>query len=136
MTGKNRIRKYAKFGLQLTQVERKLILVGDTKLPNEIIQAIHGTAAKQPITMTLDDWRELAGHIASEANETTDKSLQKKLDTVFSKIQDLLDSHPVEGLFNSQKAKQSHSQRSRSNSPNGLLSCLSVPSNLGSSPSQ
>ena len=50
--------------------------------------------------MTLDDWRELSGHIAAEANNTGDKKLQKKLDTIVSKIQDLLDSHTDEEVAN------------------------------------
>ena len=56
--------------------------------------------------MTLDDWRELAGHIASEANDTGDKKLQRRLDTIFSKIQDLLDSHTDEEPSTSLKMKQ------------------------------
>jgi hypothetical protein len=80
-----------KFGLELTQAEKKIIVDRVPSLPQEIAQATHATPAKQPITMTLDDWEELAGHIAAEANNTDDKKLQKKLDTMFSKIQNLLD---------------------------------------------
>ncbi|MGO9465192.1 MAG: hypothetical protein ACLQIB_05395 [Isosphaeraceae bacterium] len=93
MTGPKRIEKYDKFGLQLTQVERNLILEGVTSLPEEIVQTIQRTPAKQPIRMTLDDWDELAGYIASEANNTGDKKLQKRLDAVFAKINDLLERH-------------------------------------------
>ena len=56
--------------------------------------------------MTLDDWRELAGHIASEANDTGDKKLQRRLDTIFSKIHDLLDLQTDEVPSTSLKMKQ------------------------------
>ena len=106
MTDRNRIGKYDKFGLQLTEVERKLILDGVASLPQEIARTIEATPPKQPIMMTLDDWRELAGHIASEANDTGDKKLQRRLDTIFTKIQDLLDSHTDEGPSTSLKMNQ------------------------------
>ena len=106
MTDKNRIGKYDKFGLQLTQVESRLILDGVASLPQEIARTIEATPAKQPIMMTLDDWRELVGHIASEANDTGDKKLQRRLDTIFSKIQDLLDSQTDEEPSTSLKMKQ------------------------------
>jgi len=96
MTGRKRIEKYDRFGLQLTQVERKLIVERVAGLPEGIAQTIQRTPAKQPIRMTLDDWKELAGHIASEANDTGDKKLQERLDGVFAKIDDLLERHDVE----------------------------------------
>ena len=83
--------KYDVFGLQLTQVESRLILAGVASLPQEIARTIEATPPKQPIMMTLDHWRELAGHVASEANDAGDKKLQEKLDTILSKVQDLLD---------------------------------------------
>ena len=98
--------KYDKFGLQLTQIESRLILDGVASLPQEIARTIEATPPQQPILMTLDDWRELAGHIASEANDTGDKKLQRRLDTIFSKIQDLLDSHTDEEPSTSLKMKQ------------------------------
>jgi len=106
MSGKKRTQKYEKFGLQLTQAEKRLILERVSSLPEEIAQVIHGTSAKQPITMTLDRWRELAGHIASEANDIHDKNRQKDLDAIVSKIQDLLASHTDEEPSASQKTKQ------------------------------
>jgi hypothetical protein len=42
---------------------------------------------------TLDDWEELAGWVAFEANHTKDKKLGKELDHLFDRIQDLLDSY-------------------------------------------
>ena len=84
---------------------------------------IESTPARQPIMMTLDDWREIAGHIASEANDAADKKLQKKLDAIFSKVQELLDSHAVDDGSHFLRRSGSHLQRSRSNSPNGLRRC-------------
>ncbi len=78
MTGRTRIEKYGKIGLPLTQVERKLVVEGVAGLPQGIAQTIQTTPAKQPIRMTLDDWKELAGQIASEANETGDSKLQER----------------------------------------------------------
>ena len=77
----------------------------------------------KPIMMILDDWNELAGHIASEANDTGDKKLQRRLDTIFSKIQDLLDSHDRRSDFRLPEDEAATDSRSRSNSPNGLRGC-------------
>jgi hypothetical protein len=106
MTGRNRIEKYEKVGLRLTQAERKLILEGVTSLPEEFAQTIHATPANQRIMMTLDNWEELAGHIASEANNAGDTRLQKKLDTIFLKIHNLLEEHTDEELPTSLQIKQ------------------------------
>ena len=106
MSGNKRFRKYEKVGLRLTQAERKLTLGGVTGLPEGIAQTVQAAPVGQPIMMTIDDWRELAGHIASEANDAGDKRLQKRLDSIFSKIQDLLDSHPDEAVAVSPMTKQ------------------------------
>jgi hypothetical protein len=94
MTTRKRIQNDEKFGLQLTQAERKLVVDGVLGLPQDLEQTIRTTPAKQPVMMTLDDWDEMAGYIASEANNTDNKKLQKKLDAIFAKIQDLLETHP------------------------------------------
>ena len=60
MTSRKRIQKYEKFGLQLTEAERKLIVDGVPSLPQEIAEAIHAAPANQPITMILSDWKDLA----------------------------------------------------------------------------
>jgi hypothetical protein len=83
-------------GLRLTQAERKLILDSSAALPKDFTQVIESAPARQPIMMTLDGWRELVGHIASEANGAEDETLQKKLDAIVSKVQGLLDSHAVD----------------------------------------
>ncbi len=101
MSGKKRIQRYERFGLRLTQAERMLIVESVANLPDEIAASIQATPAKQPIMLTLDDWRELGGQIASEANDTGDKELQNNLDTIFLKIQTLLEKHPDEGFLSS-----------------------------------
>ena len=99
MTSNKRFKKYEKFGLRLTQAERTLILEGVVNLPEVIADSIRATPAKQPIMLTLDDWRELGGHIASAANDTGDTEHQNNLDTIFLKIQSLLEKHDDEGLL-------------------------------------
>lgn len=101
MTSKRRIQRHEKFGLELTQAERMLIVESVAKLPDEIAHSIQATPAKQPIMLTLNDWRELGGHIASEANDAGDTEHQNNLDTIFLKIQSLLDKHADNGLLSS-----------------------------------
>jgi hypothetical protein len=45
----------------------------------------------------LDEWDDFDGYIAAEANHTDNKKLGKKLDTIFDKIQKILDAHTDEG---------------------------------------
>ncbi len=101
MTGKKRIQRYEKFGLRLTQAEWALIVESVANLPDEVALSIQETPAKQPIMLTLDNWRELGGHIASAANDTGDTEHQNNLDTIFLKIQSLLEKHGDEGLLSS-----------------------------------
>jgi len=110
MTGKKRIQRYEKFGLILTQAEKKLILGGIPNPPDEIAESVKATPDKQPIMLTLDDWRELGGRIASEANDTGDKELQNNLDTIFLKIQDLLEKHTDEGFLSSLAIQGNHTE--------------------------
>jgi len=98
MTGKKRIQRYEKFGLRLTQAERMLIIESVANLPEAIALSIQATPAKQPIMLTLDDWRELGEQIASAANDASDTQHQNNLDTIFLKIQSLLEEHANEEL--------------------------------------
>ena len=101
MTSKKRIQTYERFGLRLTQAEKKLILGGLANLPDEIAESIQATPAKQPIMLTLDDWRELGEQIASVANDANDTEHQNNLDTIFLKIQGLLEKHADKELLSS-----------------------------------
>ena len=51
--------------------------------------------------MTLDDWRELGGHIALAANDASDAQHQNNLDRIFLKIQTLLEKLADDGLLSS-----------------------------------
>jgi hypothetical protein len=106
MAGKKRIQNYEMFGLHLTQVERRLILDSRATVPNYFARVIESTPARQPIMMILDEWRELVQHIASEANRAEDKKLQKKLDAIVLKVQDLLDSRSVDDVHTSSGLRQ------------------------------
>jgi hypothetical protein len=106
MAGKKRIQKYENFGLQLTRLERKLILDSSAAEPKEFTRVIESTPARQPIMMTLDGWRGLVQHIASEANGAEDKKLEKKLDAIVLKVQELLDANAVDAVHTSLEITQ------------------------------
>ena len=85
-----------KFGLVLSAVERKVILVEVMCLDEEYEEVLRTTPAAEPIMLTLNEWDDLGGFIAAEANHTRDKKVQRKLDAIFSKIEKLLSSHSNE----------------------------------------
>jgi hypothetical protein len=78
--------------LKLTAAEREVVL-DLACLPPEHEEAVQSTTADEPLLLTLNDLDDLGGYVAAEANHTSDKKLQKKLDAVFSKIERLLDGH-------------------------------------------
>jgi hypothetical protein len=53
--------------------------------------------------LTVDELEDLGGHVAARANRTTVRKLRNKLNTFFSKIQDLLETHADELLPKSLK---------------------------------
>ncbi len=85
-----------KVGLKLTAAERKLILDDLTSMDDDYVQVIRDTPANQPVQFTLDEWEDIGGHIAAEANHTDDRKLGKKLDAIFNKVQRILDIHTDE----------------------------------------
>ena len=93
---KKHIQPEDRIGLILTQAERSLLLAGLTLLPSVYEEAVKATPAKEPVLLTLDDLDELGGYIAADANHTQDKKRGKKLDAIFQKIQNLLDTHTDE----------------------------------------
>ena len=93
---KRHIQPDDRIGVKLTQAERSLLLEGLTLLPSVYEEAVTGTPAKEPVMLTLDDLDELGGYIAADANHTQDKKRGKKLDAIFQKIQNLLDTHTDE----------------------------------------
>jgi hypothetical protein len=82
-----------KVGLRLTVAQRKLILEHPIYIHDKLAEPIRNTATGALVMLTLDDWDDLAGYVAAEANHTTDKTLRKKLDAIFAKIQDVLEAH-------------------------------------------
>jgi pRiA4b ORF-3-like protein len=85
-----------KVGLKLTAAERTLLLEELNCLPPEYERGIRSTETSKPIMLTLDELDDLGGSVAAEANHIADKKLQKKLDTVFEKIQHLLETYTDE----------------------------------------
>ena len=93
-----------KVGLQLTAAERNLLLEGLTCLPTEYERLIQDAPPSEPIVLKLDQLDDLAGYVAAAANHATDKKTQKKLDTVFRKIQRLLGSNADEAPLKAVRA--------------------------------
>ncbi len=96
MPRRKQIKPGEKVGLKLTADERLLILNDLIAVDQENVQAIQDTPPGKPVYFTLDELDGLSGSIAAEANHTTDKTLEKKLDRVFERIQSLLDQYTDE----------------------------------------
>src|SRR4051794_40342370 len=82
-----------KVGIKLSPPQRKLLIEEPISIHKGLAEPIRSTSATAPVMLTLDDWEDLAGHVAAEANHTTDKALRKKLDAIVAKIQDVLEAH-------------------------------------------
>ena len=80
-----------KVALKLTVAERTLVIEELSCLDQAIEQIIRDTPAAQPVMMILADLDVFGGYVAAEANHCENKSKTKKLDTVFEKIQSLLE---------------------------------------------
>ncbi len=82
--------------LKLTATERKLVLEDLMCLDEDYEQIIRETPTGKPVMMTLDELDDFGGYIAAEANHCDDKKKEKKLDTVFEKIQSVMDRYTDE----------------------------------------
>ncbi len=91
MPTKKHIQPGEKVPLQLTASERRLVLEGLLCLDKDHEQVIRNTPSGKPVMMSLDALDDFAGYIAAEANHCEDKKKRNKLDTIFEKIQRLLD---------------------------------------------
>ena len=80
-----------KLELDLTPAERKSILENLTLLPTEYEAILKKVHPEQPLLLTLDDLEDFSGYVAAESNHTTNKKLQKVLDSAFEKMTALLD---------------------------------------------
>ena len=105
MPAKKRNQSDERLGIKLSLEERKLILGDPIRIHQELADPIRATPTGAPVLLTLDDLEDLVGYIAAEANHTKDKKLRKKLDAIFSKIQDLLETHADEEPLKSLKFK-------------------------------
>jgi hypothetical protein len=85
-----------KVGLNFTAVERKVISVEIMSIDREYEEVLRNTPTSEPIMLTLDQWDDLGGYIAAEANHAFKKMRQRKLDAIVSRIEKLLSSHSDE----------------------------------------
>jgi hypothetical protein len=88
-----------KLRLRFSEDERRLILDDWTiamGLTDKQTKALE--KAKRPeLSMTLADWEDFMGHVASASNHARDGSrLQRRADALSDRIQSLLDSHTEE----------------------------------------
>ena len=96
--------------LDLTEAERTA-LERVASLDTDLESAVRRTPPGEPVCLTLEEFDELAGWVAAEANHTKDKKLGKTLDGVFKKIDQLLatysdeDSPPTLSIADAKKAK-------------------------------
>jgi hypothetical protein len=90
--------KDEKVGIKLSLGERKLILGDPIHIHEEFADPIRATPTGAPVLLTLDDLEDLGGYVAAEAKHTKDKKLRRKLQAIFSKIQDLLETQDEEPL--------------------------------------
>jgi hypothetical protein len=93
MARKKSLPKKKKVALKLTIAERKLFLGGPINVPKDLADAIRSTPTGAPVMLNLDHLEDLGGYIAAGADQTKDNKVRKKLDFIFSKIQDLLKAH-------------------------------------------
>jgi len=93
---KRHIQPGEKVGLKLTASERKLVLESVSCLDDDYEGILRKTLTPKPVMMTLDEFENFGGYVAAEANHTQDKKLQKKLDAIFQRIQQILEAHTDE----------------------------------------
>ena len=93
MPSHNRMNPSGAIGLSLTADERKLILDEVMCLNREYEEVIRSTPIEKPIMFTLDQWDDLGGYVAAEANHSFKKKHQRKLDAISSRIEELLSCH-------------------------------------------
>ena len=95
MKRRKRIAEGETVPLELNQRERELILdhtFAETDLTNRL-RIVPGRGQRPIYRFTLGELDELAGYVAAEANHTKVKKLEKELDVLFERIEDLLESY-------------------------------------------
>ena len=94
---RKRISPTDKVSLKLTDRQRALI-IEHTFAPDYLTDSIRpGPVAvgdKRPaVAFTLDEWEELHGYVAAEANHCDERRLERELDRIFVRVQKILDTY-------------------------------------------
>ena len=98
MLYRKRIRPDDKVSLKLNDRERELILnhsFADEELTGRL-RVVPRPNEPPVYRFTLDEWDELAGYVAAEANHSRKKKLQKEWDQLYARIAGVLESHTDE----------------------------------------
>lgn len=80
----------------LSAKERTLLVDEFVFADNDVEEPIRKTPVDDPVQLTLDDWDELAGAVAAEANHCSDSKQAKRLYKIFGRIGELLEAYTDE----------------------------------------
>ena len=76
-----------------------------------LAEPIRAAATRAPILLTLDDLEDLGSHVTAAANHAKDEKLRKKLDAIFAKIDDLMETHSDEERSKTLKIEDAQIQK-------------------------
>jgi repressor LexA len=85
------VRPGERIAVRLTQDQRDLILA-HTLIDDELagrLRVAEAEGGSIVARLTLDDLEDLLGHVAAQANHSTDAKLRKRLDTIWERLHDL-----------------------------------------------
>jgi len=94
---RKRISPTDKVSLKLTDRQRALI-IEHTFAPDYLTDSIRPgpiVAGDKPLpaAFTLDEWEELHGYVAAEANHCDERMLERELYRICDRVQEILDTH-------------------------------------------
>ncbi len=89
---RNKIPYGTRLPVRFTLCERDLIRE-HTFFPGRALDLAVVEGKGIQVELSLDDIEEMQGYVAAEANHCEDRHIQKRLDAVFEKLQDFLDSY-------------------------------------------
>ena len=92
---RKKIKADTKIPVKLTNREHTLI-IDETQCDQDLLTL--GAVKGRSVTfeLSLYDIEEIQGYIAAEANHTENGKLQKELDRIFEKLQDIMDKYDIE----------------------------------------
>ena len=96
---RKRISPTDRVSLKLSDRERALI-IENTFAPDYLTNRLRLAAVGEkhpPVAFTLDEWEELDGYVAAEANHCDVRKLERELYRICERIQEILDSHTDQG---------------------------------------